>query len=80
MSKASHEIGLIGLDRMGEAMAARPVKSGGEFPVWRRAGLRRRQDRQSDPLPAAPKEFDELVVRGLTEDGKPVKTAGIKAP
>ena len=34
ISKASHEIGWIGLGRMGEAMAARLVKAGHGLSVW----------------------------------------------
>jgi 3-hydroxyisobutyrate dehydrogenase len=36
MSKASHEIGWIGLGRMGEAMAARLIKAGHKLSVWNR--------------------------------------------
>ena len=34
--KASHDIGWIGLGRMGEAMAARLVKAGHGISVWNR--------------------------------------------
>src|SRR5215469_13726339 len=35
-SKASHDIGWIGLGRMGEAMAARLIKAGHGLSVWNR--------------------------------------------
>ena len=44
MSKASHDIGWIGLGRMGEAMAARLVKAGHELSVWNRTASK------ADPL------------------------------
>ena len=44
MSKASHEIGWIGLGRMGEAMAARLVKAGHNLSVWNRTASK------ADPL------------------------------
>jgi 3-hydroxyisobutyrate dehydrogenase len=43
-SKASHEIGWIGLGRMGEAMAARLVKAGHAVSVWNRTASK------ADPL------------------------------
>src|SRR5947207_1166376 len=42
--KASHDIGWIGLGRMGEAMAARLVKAGHGLSVWNRTGSK------ADPL------------------------------
>src|SRR3979409_683356 len=42
--KASHEIGGIGLGRMGEAMAARLVKAGHGLSVWNRTASK------ADPL------------------------------
>ncbi len=44
MGKASHEIGWIGLGRMGEAMAARLVKAGHRLSVWNRTASK------ADPL------------------------------
>ena len=44
MSKASHEIGWIGLGRMGEAMAARLIKAGHKLSVWNRTASK------ADPL------------------------------
>ena len=44
MSRASHEIGWIGLGRMGEAMAARLVKAGHKLSVWNRTASK------ADPL------------------------------
>jgi 3-hydroxyisobutyrate dehydrogenase len=44
MSKASHEIGWIGLGRMGEAMAARLIKAGHRLSVWNRTASK------ADPL------------------------------
>jgi 3-hydroxyisobutyrate dehydrogenase len=44
MSKASHEIGWIGLGRMGEAMAARLIKAGHQLSVWNRTASK------ADPL------------------------------
>ena len=44
MSKASHEIGWIGLGRMGEAMAARLIKAGYKLSVWNRTASK------ADPL------------------------------
>jgi 3-hydroxyisobutyrate dehydrogenase len=44
MRKASHEIGWIGLGRMGEAMAARLVKAGHKLSVWNRTASK------ADPL------------------------------
>ena len=43
-SKASHDIGWIGLGRMGEAMAARLVKAGHGLSVWNRTASK------ADPL------------------------------
>src|SRR5881396_2370210 len=43
-SKASHDIGWIGLGRMGEAMAARLVKAGYGLSVWNRTASK------ADPL------------------------------
>ncbi|WP_395709747.1 NAD(P)-dependent oxidoreductase [Reyranella sp.] len=43
-SKASHEVGWIGLGRMGEAMAARLVKAGFGLSVWNRTASK------ADPL------------------------------
>ena len=43
-SKASHDIGWIGLGRMGEAMAARLVKAGHGISVWNRTASK------ADPL------------------------------
>lgn len=43
-SKASHDIGWIGLGRMGEAMAARLVKAGHSLSVWNRTASK------ADPL------------------------------
>jgi 3-hydroxyisobutyrate dehydrogenase len=43
-SKASHDIGWIGLGRMGEAMAARLVKAGHGLSVWNRTAAK------ADPL------------------------------
>jgi len=43
-SKASHDIGWIGLGRMGEAMAARLVKAGHRLSVWNRTASK------ADPL------------------------------
>jgi 3-hydroxyisobutyrate dehydrogenase len=43
-SKASHDIGWIGLGRMGEAMAARLVKAGYGLSVWNRTSAK------ADPL------------------------------
>jgi 3-hydroxyisobutyrate dehydrogenase len=43
-SKASHDIGWIGLGRMGEAMAARLVKAGHGLSVWNRTSSK------ADPL------------------------------
>src|SRR6476660_9300491 len=42
--KASHDIGWIGLGRMGEAMAARLVKAGHGVSVWNRTASK------ADPL------------------------------
>ena len=42
--KASHDIGWIGLGRMGEAMAARLVKAGHGISVWNRTASK------ADPL------------------------------
>ena len=42
--KASHDIGWIGLGRMGEAMAARLVKAGHRLSVWNRTASK------ADPL------------------------------
>ncbi|TMJ26053.1 MAG: NAD(P)-dependent oxidoreductase [Alphaproteobacteria bacterium] len=44
MSTASHEIGWIGLGRMGEAMAARLIKAGHKLSVWNRTASK------ADPL------------------------------
>ena len=44
MGKASHEIGWIGLGRMGEAMAARLIKAGYKLSVWNRTASK------ADPL------------------------------
>src|SRR3569833_1862132 len=44
MSKASHEIGWIGIGRMGEAMAARLIKAGHKLSVWNRTASK------ADPL------------------------------
>src|ERR1700757_4156258 len=44
MSKASHDIGWIGLGRMGEAMAARLIKAGHKPSVWNRTASK------ADPL------------------------------
>ena len=44
MSKASHDIGWIGLGRMGEAMAARLIKAGHKLSVWNRTASK------ADPL------------------------------
>ena len=44
MGKASHDIGWIGLGRMGEAMAARLVKAGHGLSVWNRTASK------ADPL------------------------------
>ncbi len=46
MSKATHEIGWIGLGRMGEAMAARLIKAGHGLSVWNRTIAK------ADPLAA----------------------------
>jgi len=43
-SKASHDIGWIGLGRMGEAMAARLIKAGHPLSVWNRTAAK------ADPL------------------------------
>ena len=43
-SKASHDIGWIGLGRMGESMAARQVKAGHGLSVWNRTAS------EADPL------------------------------
>ena len=43
-SKASHDIGWIGLGRMGEAMAARLIKAGHGVSVWNRTASK------ADPL------------------------------
>ena len=43
-SKASHDIGWIGLGRMGEAMAARLVNAGHRLSVWNRTASK------ADPL------------------------------
>ena len=45
-SKASHDVGWIGLGRMGEAMAARLLKAGHAVSVWNRTASK------ADPLAA----------------------------
>ena len=42
-SKASHDIGWIGLGRMGEAMAARLVQAGHGLSVWNRTATHRKE-------------------------------------
>jgi 3-hydroxyisobutyrate dehydrogenase len=44
MSKASHDVGWIGLGRMGEAMAARLIRAGHGLSVWNRTASK------ADPL------------------------------
>ena len=80
-SKASHDIGWIGLGRMGEVMAARLIKAGHKVSVWNRttskADLLARIG--ADPSPMQPRELNELVARELVENGQLVTAAGIKA-
>ena len=64
-SKASHDIGWIGLGRMGEAMAARLVNAGHRLSVWNRTASKADPLAKigGEPAPTTPAAFDALVVR-----------------